>query len=210
MSSNCTNFSINEINDDHMIHIAPNYKSANPTATETSANEEAFSFWFENSAKRHSNWNMTSTHVFQATSTASPKDVVTAVYLSVTTKDDCKAKITKKILQNGNVVVDYLWQHVTHQPEKVQDMVRSRLPAEVKQWIVFHVDNNMDWKAIKMLFRIDSKCLEELEAGLGISSFPMSLHINYHDVQNVINACLNKLSKKMSLIRQVSSNGSSS
>ncbi|OAD65312.1 hypothetical protein PHYBLDRAFT_153556 [Phycomyces blakesleeanus NRRL 1555(-)] len=186
MSSNHTNFSINEINDNHMICIASNYNSANPKATETFAIEEAFSFWFENSAKRHSNWNMTNTHVSQATSTASPKDVVTAGYFvcdhqglpkkiklvkdagnqkakrvqTKLIKDGCKSKITKKTLRNSNIVIDYLWQHPTHQPEKVQDMVCSRLPAE----------------AIKMLLCINPQCLEELEAGLGVSSFLVSAH----------------------------------
>ncbi|OAD81260.1 hypothetical protein PHYBLDRAFT_161879 [Phycomyces blakesleeanus NRRL 1555(-)] len=170
MSSNRTNFSINEINDDHMIRIAPNYESGNPKATETFAYREAFSFWFENLAKRHSDWNMTNTHASQATRTVSPKDVVTTVYFvcghqglpkkvklvedtgnqkakrvqTRSIKNGCKAKITKKTLQNGNVVVDYLWQHATHQPEKVQDMVHSKLPAKIKQWIVSHVENNMD------------------------------------------------------------------
>ncbi|OAD66941.1 hypothetical protein PHYBLDRAFT_151878 [Phycomyces blakesleeanus NRRL 1555(-)] len=198
MSSNRTNFSINKINDDHIIRI------------------------FENSAKRHLNWNMTNTHISQATSTASPKDVVATMYFvcdhqglpkkvkvvegtgnqkakmvqTKLIKDGCKAKIIKKTLQNGNVVVGYLWQHATHQPEKVQNIVYSRLPVELKQWILSHVDNNMHWKAIKMLLCIDHQRLEELEAGLGISSFLMSLRINYHDVQNVINARLNKLSRK--------------
>ncbi|OAD72706.1 hypothetical protein PHYBLDRAFT_73109 [Phycomyces blakesleeanus NRRL 1555(-)] len=191
MSSNRTNFSINEINDDHMIRIAPNYKSSNPKETETFANEEVFSFYFKNLAKRHSTWNITNTHISWATSTASPKDVVKTVYFvcnhqglpkkvklvedagnqkakrvqTESIKDGCKAKITKMTLQNGNVVVDYLWQHATHQPEKVQDMVCSRLPAE-------------------------------LEVGLGVSSFLTSLHIKIIDVQNVINAGLNKLSRK--------------
>ncbi|OAD66222.1 hypothetical protein PHYBLDRAFT_152795 [Phycomyces blakesleeanus NRRL 1555(-)] len=181
---------------------------ANPKVTETFADKEKLTVWFENSAKRHSNWNVTNTHFSQATNTISPKDVASTVYFvcdyqgflkkakvqetagklkakrvhTESIKDGCKAKIIKKTLHDGSVQVDYLWQHATHQPEKVQEMVQSRLPSEVKQWIVSHVDNNMDWKAIKTLLQINPH-------------FPISLRINYYDVQNVINVHLNNLSR---------------
>ncbi|OAD69167.1 hypothetical protein PHYBLDRAFT_172422 [Phycomyces blakesleeanus NRRL 1555(-)] len=161
-NSNHTRLSINDINDDHMIQIAPDYKMANPKVTKTFADEKKFTVWFENSAKRNSNWNVTNTHFSQATGTASPRDVVSAVYFvcdhqgflkktkvqemagkpkakrvrTESIKDGCKAKITKKTLHDGSV---------------------------------------------------------QLEGGIDIVSFPMSLRINYYDVQNVINARLNNL-----------------
>ncbi|OAD68396.1 hypothetical protein PHYBLDRAFT_68949 [Phycomyces blakesleeanus NRRL 1555(-)] len=211
-----------------MIRIAPEYEHENPKVSETFENEAAFAQWFETAAMRHANWNFINTHVSKASySTSNPEDVLQTLYLACdhhglprkhkkkaedklktkrvwtkSIKDGCKAKIIKKTFRDGQVSIECLWQHDTHQPEKVQDMVRSRLPAEVKQWIVSHVDNNMDWKAIKTLLRIDPRRLEEvLEAGLAISSFPMSLRINYHDVQNVINTRLNKLSRRNAVDR---------
>ncbi|OAD66983.1 hypothetical protein PHYBLDRAFT_151921 [Phycomyces blakesleeanus NRRL 1555(-)] len=160
-NSNYTQLSINDINDDHMIQIAPDYEMANPKVTETFADEGKFTVWFENLAKRHSNWNVTNTHFSQATSTASLRDVVLTVYFVCDhqeflkkAKNGCKAKITKKTLRDESVQVDYLWQHATHQPEN---------------------------KAIKTLLRINPQRLDELKAGIDIASFPMSLRINYHD-----------------------------
>ncbi|OAD81219.1 hypothetical protein PHYBLDRAFT_138768 [Phycomyces blakesleeanus NRRL 1555(-)] len=60
----------------------------------------------------------------------------------------------------------------------------------------------MDWKTIKTLLHVDPWRLEEaLEAGLVISSFPMSLCINYNDMQNVINDQLNELSRQNAVDR---------
>ncbi|OAD67986.1 hypothetical protein PHYBLDRAFT_151071 [Phycomyces blakesleeanus NRRL 1555(-)] len=95
------------------------------------------------------------------------------------TKDGCKTKIINTLCDG----------------QKVQDEIWSRRPNDVKQWVVLHVDNSMDWKTINTLLRIHPQRLEELlEAGFTISSFPTSLRINYNDVQNVINAHSNKLS----------------
>ncbi|OAD81284.1 hypothetical protein PHYBLDRAFT_138831 [Phycomyces blakesleeanus NRRL 1555(-)] len=57
-NSNHTRLSINDINDDHMIRIAPDYKMANSKVTKTFADEEKFT----------------------ATGTTSPRDVVLTIY----------------------------------------------------------------------------------------------------------------------------------
>ncbi|OAD81225.1 hypothetical protein PHYBLDRAFT_161848 [Phycomyces blakesleeanus NRRL 1555(-)] len=162
--SNRTKFSINEINDDHMIHIAPNYESGNPKATETFAYGEAFSFWFENLAKRHSNWNMTNTHASQATRTVSPKDVVTTVYFvcdhqglpkkvklvedtgnqkakrvqTRSIKNSCKAKITKKTLQNASLGISSFPMSLCINAHLNKLSRKNAIDkASVKQWIEF-------------------------------------------------------------------------
>ncbi|OAD73603.1 hypothetical protein PHYBLDRAFT_145079 [Phycomyces blakesleeanus NRRL 1555(-)] len=141
-----TNFTINEIDDYHMLRNDPDYEIVNPKIIEIFINEDAFTLWYETSAKRHSHWNISNTSISKATySTASPSDVVKTIYFvckhagmprkakpeencglerkpkrirKESIKDGCKAKITKKTLRNGRVAVEYMWHHATHQPEK--------------------------------------------------------------------------------------------
>ncbi|OAD81218.1 hypothetical protein PHYBLDRAFT_138767 [Phycomyces blakesleeanus NRRL 1555(-)] len=140
MSFNNTNFSIKNIDNEHMICIAPEYEYNNPKVLEIFQKEAAFAIWFENDKIRYVNQNFIKTHVFKAAySTSIPKDVLQTLYLACNyrglprkhnKKADNKPK-TKRVcmesIKNGHK------QHNTHQPEKVQNMICSRLPAEMKQ-----------------------------------------------------------------------------
>ncbi|ORE08295.1 hypothetical protein BCV72DRAFT_203889, partial [Rhizopus microsporus var. microsporus] len=62
-------------------------------------------------------------------------------------------------------------------------------------WITEKVSKNMDWKTIKKFLCIDDERLIEFEK-MSLSSFPMSLLVNYQEVKNIINAHMSKLSRK--------------
>jgi hypothetical protein len=77
-------------------------------------------------------------------------------------KIGCPAYINKHLLTGGAVEVTYRWEHPGHNPFDVQEIISSRLPSEVKQWIEEHVNQNMDWKSIKNLLRMDEACLLQI------------------------------------------------
>jgi len=58
----------------------------------------------------------------------------------------------------------YKWVHQNHDPSCVEDLAESRLPVEVRSWIVSHVKNNLDWKAIKFLLRLDLSVLKSVRS----------------------------------------------
>ncbi|CEI91140.1 hypothetical protein RMCBS344292_05440 [Rhizopus microsporus] len=108
----------------------------------------------------------------------------------------CTAKIIKHVMMDGTIHVEYHWEHPDRCPWDIKEITNSRLPFEVKQWITEKVSENMDWKTIKKFLRIDDERHIELEKKKSFRSFPMSLLINYQDVKNIINAHMNKLSRK--------------
>ncbi|CEG82401.1 hypothetical protein RMATCC62417_16475 [Rhizopus microsporus] len=111
-------------------------------------------------------------------------------------KIGCTAKIIKHVMTDGTIHIEYHWKHPDHCPWDIKEITNLRLPFEIKQWITEKVSENMDWKTIKKFLRTDDECLIELEKKESFSSFPMSLLINYQDVKNIINAHMNKLSRK--------------
>ncbi|ORE17992.1 hypothetical protein BCV71DRAFT_243705 [Rhizopus microsporus] len=70
-------------------------------------------------------------------------------------------------MTDDTIHVEYHWVHLDHCPWDIKEITNSRLPFEVKQWITEKVSENMDWKTIKFLH-----------------------------VKNIINAHMNKLSRK--------------
>ncbi|CEI95013.1 hypothetical protein RMCBS344292_09214 [Rhizopus microsporus] len=120
----------------------------------------------------------------------------TRVTMKSSIKIGCTAKIIKHVMTDGTIHVEYHWEHPDHCPWDIKEITNSRLPFEIKQWIAEKAIKNIDWKTIKKFLRIDDECLIELEKKKSSRSFPMSLLINYHDVKNIINAHMNKLSRK--------------
>ena len=57
-----------------------------------------------------------------------------------------------------------------------------------------HIENNMNWRAIKNLLRLSPEVMRMAE--VDSTKVPLSLQIKYHDVQNAISARLSKLSRK--------------
>ncbi|PHZ15284.1 uncharacterized protein RHIMIDRAFT_86858 [Rhizopus microsporus ATCC 52813] len=120
----------------------------------------------------------------------------TCIIMKSSIKIGCTAKITKHVMTDGTIHVEYHWEHPDHCPWDIKEITDSRLPFEIKQWITEMAIENVGWKAIKKFLRIDDECLIEIEKKKSFSSFPMSLLINYHDVKSIINAHMNKLSRK--------------
>ncbi|CAO3665049.1 unnamed protein product [Rhizopus microsporus] len=67
----------------------------------------------------------------------------------------CPAYINKHILTDGAVEVKYRWKHPDYNPYDMKEIISYRLPSKVKQWIEEHVNQNMGWKSIKYLLRMD-------------------------------------------------------
>ncbi|KAI7863800.1 uncharacterized protein EV154DRAFT_586403, partial [Mucor mucedo] len=73
---------------------------------------------------------------------------------------------------------------------------QSRLPKDARDWIATHVDNNMDWKAIKPLLRLSHEQMDNIEKNDNFPGVPMSMLVNHRAVQNVIYDRLQKKYKK--------------
>ncbi|KAI8329950.1 ribonuclease H-like domain-containing protein [Chlamydoabsidia padenii] len=76
-------------------------------------------------------------------------------------KVGCTAKIAKHTYVNGEIKVVYNWIHKNHDPGGVEDITSSRLPLEVRQWIVECVNRHMNLKSIKSLLRMNIEQLDE-------------------------------------------------
>ncbi|KAG1176943.1 hypothetical protein G6F70_005207 [Rhizopus microsporus] len=76
----------------------------------------------------------------------------------------CPAYINKHILTDGAVEVKYRWKHPDYNPYDMKEIISYRLPSKVKQWIEEHVNQNMGWKSIKYLLRMDeARLLQHLQ-----------------------------------------------
>jgi hypothetical protein len=77
-------------------------------------------------------------------------------------KIGCPAMITMTVMNDSSVSVVYDWEHPDHSPCDLEEVSRSRLPHDVKQWIIEKVNQNLDWKTIKNFLRLDEERLEEV------------------------------------------------
>ncbi|KAG2207412.1 hypothetical protein INT47_006887 [Mucor saturninus] len=109
---------------------------------------------------------------------------------------DCKAKITVTLHASGPVTISHHWAHHNHDPTQVDDILLSGLPVAVRAWIEKHVDLHMDWRAIKALLRANDDEMDRLDDESYKNAIPASLMVKYQDVFNIINAKLNRLSRK--------------
>ncbi|KAI8979866.1 hypothetical protein BDB01DRAFT_725385 [Pilobolus umbonatus] len=100
---------------------------------------------------------------------------------------------------NGSVNAKYEWQHAYHDPLTAPDLTSSRLPKAIKDWINEQVESNKDWKAIKATLRLSETNLDAFDMFESFSKIPAGLLVRYVDVQNVIFAKMNKLSRKSSV-----------
>ncbi|SAM03139.1 hypothetical protein [Absidia glauca] len=83
----------------------------------------------------------------------------------------------------------------------LEDIGHSRLPVELRNWIVDCVDRHMNLKSIKAVLRLNIDQLDELDANIADGRFPPSLIIKQQDVVNVVNEKLNKISRKHAIDR---------
>lgn len=129
-----------------------------------------------------------------------------------------RAEITIKELLSGLFEVVYDRQHNGHDPTDIRDVIKSTLPPEARASIERHVEQNMDWKATKRLLRLtpeqmdivshivyigESTCrrLSTLidRTKNGAITCCIAYQIYSNDVQNFIQARLNKLSRKATI-----------
>ncbi|CEP17264.1 hypothetical protein [Parasitella parasitica] len=113
-----------------------------------------------------------------------------------TKKIGCTARFVKYLMSYYSIEVAYKWQHVGHDPSKIEEMIKSGLPDDVKDWLKKYVEQDFDWKQIKRLLRLDEQRLEEIEKNPEYGAFPKSLFIKYKDIKNLIDARIAKLTRK--------------
>jgi hypothetical protein len=77
-------------------------------------------------------------------------------------KVNCTVRLTANYLKNGIAATNYRWAHCNHDPTSIDEMVDSKLPDDVKQWIFEKVSMNMDWKSIKAALQMDENSLDEV------------------------------------------------
>ncbi|KAG1042622.1 hypothetical protein G6F43_011853 [Rhizopus delemar] len=111
-------------------------------------------------------------------------------------KIGCIAKLLKYIMTDESIRVSYQWQHIGHDPANIQEMIKARLPVEVREWIKKHVDRDLDWKQIKDLLRLDESRLDQNNTRFG--TMPAALFVKYKDVKNLIDARIAYLTRKHS------------
>ncbi|KAI8995035.1 hypothetical protein BDB01DRAFT_709283, partial [Pilobolus umbonatus] len=70
------------------------------------------------------------------------------------------------------------------------------LPKVIKDWINEQVESSKDWKAIKATLFLSETNLDAFDMSESFSKIPACLLVRYADVQNVIFAKMNKLSRK--------------
>lgn len=49
-----------------------------------------------------------------------------------------------------------------YEPQSRNDIVWSRLPYDVQEWLRTHIDDKTDWKAIKSILRLPDDQLDEV------------------------------------------------
>jgi hypothetical protein len=78
-------------------------------------------------------------------------------------KVGCKSYFSKKVFFNGQAEIVYQWKHINHDPFESESFINeSRLPAEVKKWIIDAVELYKDWKTIKAALRLNDEELDQV------------------------------------------------
>ncbi|PHZ09258.1 uncharacterized protein RHIMIDRAFT_263408, partial [Rhizopus microsporus ATCC 52813] len=83
----------------------------------------------------------------------------TRIAMKSSIKIGCIAKIMKHVMTDGTIHVEYHWEHPGHCLWNIKEITKSRLPFEIKQWIIEKISENMDWKTIVQFLRIDDERL---------------------------------------------------
>ncbi|SAM03055.1 hypothetical protein [Absidia glauca] len=202
------------------IRIQPDYTEA--VVTEDFATNDDYDIWFNNVASKHAVFifkgdHRPSTYIsgrptmslyFICDHAGSPRKKADETpggkrrkTTKATIKVGCTSKFTKHVYADGAVKVVYQWIHENHDPLEMEDIGHSRLPVELRNWIVDCVDRHMNLKSIKAFLRLNIDQLDELDSNIADGRFPPSLIIKQQDVVNVVNEKLNKISRKHAIDR---------
>ncbi|CEG75920.1 hypothetical protein RMATCC62417_10893 [Rhizopus microsporus] len=163
------------ISDNLTTHVIPEYDYE--VTTIRFANEAGFEKWFSNIAQKHANWNLRQSW----------------------TNEKAKPFLGQSLAASMRLhTIKHQYDHAG-KPKKRKEFEVSTKKAQTKESIKIeeNVNQNVDWKPIKNLRRMDEVRLLHIEQNGISSSFPPSLRINYYDVRNVINARLMKLSRRV-------------
>jgi hypothetical protein len=149
-------------------------------------NKESFENWFVNVAKKHCFWvskekkqnkgaivygtDRLYLDVLVCDHAGNPKkrkitseEVVERRGEYGSKKVGCPVRLSVDYLNNGQVLVKYIWKHQFHDPTNIEEMIESKLPDDVKQWIAEKVSLEMDWKSIKAVLRLSEDTLNEVQ-----------------------------------------------
>ncbi|SAM04762.1 hypothetical protein [Absidia glauca] len=180
------------------IRIQPDYTKA--FVTEDITTNDHYDIWFNNVASKHAVFIFKTAHR-PSTYISGRPTIKRRKSTKATIKVGCTSKLTKHVYADGAVKVVYQWIQENHDPLEVEDIGHSRLPVELRNWIVDCVDCHMNLKSIKAVLRLNIDQLDELDADIADGRFSRSLIIKQQDVVHVVNEKLNKISRKHAIDR---------
>ncbi|ORE08556.1 hypothetical protein BCV72DRAFT_323592, partial [Rhizopus microsporus var. microsporus] len=137
-----------------------------PEAKLTFNNEQQFNEWFINTESRHAGWRIR------------PRNADDQTRQRKSSRIGCPAKIKKVTMNDGSVSATYHWQYPDCQLFDIKEIASSQLLPESKEWIEKHVNDFMDWKAIKSLLRMNEDNINEIISASGFG-FPTSSGQHY-------------------------------
>ena len=109
-------------------------------------------------------------------------------------KVGCKAHFwLRKRIGSDAIEVTYRWEHTGHVVGSKADFYGSMHCPAVRCWVLDHVEDGLDWPAIKSLIRIDEDLLDRINSQQEITELPEALLVTYKDVQNTLRECLRHL-----------------
>jgi hypothetical protein len=163
------------------IRVLPEYTDEVVTIEFTTSEE--YDHWFATVASKHATFGIKNTHApanrladrpvvsqyFICDHAGLPRKNETSTpenkrrkTLKTSIKVGCLAKFAKHVFANGSVKVVYHWIHNNHDPCQMEDIVSSRLPLDLRNWIINCVDRHMNLKSIKSLLRLNIDQLDEV------------------------------------------------
>ncbi|SAM06207.1 hypothetical protein [Absidia glauca] len=166
------------------------------------ASNDAYEDCFTNVASKHAIFRYHGKHTPKAGSAGHPQLTIYCTTFAITLAFQKRRRMTplkrneEKQRSHGKIEVVYNWVHANHDPFDIEDIAHSRLPLELRNWIVDCVDRHMNFKSIKSLLRLNIDQLDELEGSISGGRFPPALIIKQQDVVNIINEKLNKISRR--------------
>jgi hypothetical protein len=178
------------ISEDYPLFITPNYK--NDIEDFTFNSEKEFDQWFQENIRKHGKFcyhgqynhkvdkslvglpvflpvktlSYTCAHGYRRKKEEPAEETETALKKRKLTRKSikvgCTAKYSKIYICNGQIKVKYNWKHVNHDPTDPREIIQSRLPTEIREWIEKKVTEGLDWKAIKSLLPARPLSLEQV------------------------------------------------
>ncbi|CEG68454.1 hypothetical protein RMATCC62417_04711 [Rhizopus microsporus] len=139
---------VTNINDNLITRIVPEFYDE--VAAIRFVNEAGFEEWFNNIAQKHANWNLHQSWTNKKKAKPFLGQPLVAPLRLHTIKYQCdhagklkkRKKASKHLLTDSAVEVKYRWEDSDHNLCDVQEIISSRLPSEVKQWIEELKDNS--------------------------------------------------------------------